>query len=98
MSKLYLARNKNGKYYTKITNKYAECSKIVSVSLPKGTELNADFGMYDCDYYLSCYKNKDDNVEISIMVTRLWQNDYRPDNPDVNPYQQYQNKDDDLPF
>ena len=98
MQKLYIARNKNGKYYTKIVNKYAGAQKFVSVTLPKGVELNADYGSYDCEFYLSCYKNKENNAEINIMVTKIWQNDYKPDNPDVNPYTQYQDKTDDLPF
>lgn len=98
MQKLYIARNKNGKYYTKIINKYAGCEKFVSVSLPKGVELNADYGSYNCEYYLSCYKTQNENIEISIIVTKLWQDNYKIDNPDINPYSQYQNKDNDIPF
>lgn len=98
MQKLYIARNKNGKYYTKIINNYTKCEKFVSVSLPKDVELNADYGSYNCEYFLSCYKTQNGNVEISIIVTKLWQDNYKIDNPDINPYSQYQNKDNDIPF
>ena len=75
MQKLYIAKNKNGKYYTKIINKYIGCEKFMSVTLPKGVELNSDFGSYDCEYFLSCYKTKNGDVEANIMVTKIWQND-----------------------
>ena len=95
MQKLSISRNKNGKYYTKIINRYSNCFKYVTVTLPKNTELNADFGIYDCEYYLSCFQSNG-GVDVIIIVTKIWQNDYKPNNPDVNPYQEY--KESDLPF
>ena len=56
MAKLYIAKNRYGGYYVKVKNKYLKCEKIVAANLPEGVELAKDYGWFDCDYFLSCFK------------------------------------------
>lgn len=98
MQKLYISTNKNGKYYTKIKNTTQGCEKILSVWLPKDTILNVPYGDFDCEYKLGCYKTKDGGVEICIYVTKIWQDQHPIENSDVNPYAQYKDVTNDLPF
>jgi len=105
MAKLFIARNRYGKYYAKVVNNYHKCQKLVSVFLPNGVELPRDYGTYDCEYYLSCYP-KGNNVEINIIVTKIYGSQLDVVNPQVNPagvqslnpYEEYNNSTPELPF
>ena len=95
MQKLYIAKSRNGNWYTKIVNKYQKCEKLVSVNLPINTTLNSNYGTYDCEYYLSCYKKKDGGTEVVINVTRI----VSPFTPTENPYEVYNKPNDpEIPF
>ncbi len=104
MQKLYIAKNKYGKYYTKIVNKYQKCEKIVSVSLPLNTELSQNYGTYECEYYLSCYPLSQGGTEVAIRITKIVGANTDVTNPEVNPagtesispYEEYDNAE--LPF
>lgn len=106
MAKLYISKNKYGKCYTKIKNKYNNCEKIVPVNLPENTDLPKDYGYFDCDYFLTCFKKNTGEVEIAIKVTKIVGADNYVANPDINPagtkslnpYEEYNNMDSDLPF
>lgn len=107
MQKLYIATNKFGKYYTKISNKYHKCDKLVSVSLPKDMVLGQDFGTYDCEYYLDCYPTRDGGVELAIRITKIVGANTNVTNPEINPqgtqalspYEEYDNSiSEELPF
>ena len=95
MQKLYIAKNKWGGYYSKIENKYAGCTKLIAVNLPKDIQLNSNYGTYNCEYYLSCFKRKDESVEFVIVVTKI----NLPFQPVENPYDVYNKPiDPELPF
>ena len=106
MQKLYIAKNKYGKYYVKISNKYNRCDKIVSASLPKGMELPSNYGIYNCEYYLDCYQLNNGNVELAVRITRVVGIDNNVTNPEINPagtqslnaYEDYNNATPELPF
>ena len=106
MSKLYIAKNRYGSYYAKIKNKYANCEKVVTLNLPEGVELPKDYGWYDCDYFLSCFKKSNGEIDLVIKVTKIVTGVANVVNPDVNPlgtqsvsaYEEYENASDDLPF
>ena len=106
MAKLYIAKNRFGTYYAKIKNKYANCEKIVCVNLPEGTQLHKDFGWYDCEYFLSCFKKANGEIELVIKVTRIVSGIANVTNPDVNPmgaqsvsaYNDYVNSSEEYPF
>lgn len=84
--KLYIAKNKYGRYYSVIKNEYSHCNKIISVNLPKNTELQEDYGTFECEYYLSCYKSKtSDETYFCINVTKI----YAPTKNIENPYDIY---------
>lgn len=102
MQQLYLAKNKYGQYYTKISNQKQKCDLFMSVNLPtKDTQLDRDYGTFDCEYYVSCYQTKDGDVRPVIKITKLY-NGVAMDvnsvvNPDgaksLDPYEEYNNVD-----
>lgn len=106
MAKLYISKNNYGKYYTKIKNNYNKCEKILAVNLPNGVELPTNYGTFDCDYFLTCYKKNNGEVEIAIKVTRIANVGSSVVNPNINPagtqsinpYTEYENSIGDLPF
>ena len=74
MMKITISKSKDGKgYYTKLKNKYnnEEYSMYLSVQLKQGLNLEKDYGTYDVDCFLSCYKSKDGSIKPKLVVTRL---------------------------
>lgn len=72
--KITISKSKDGKgYYTKLKNKYnnEEYSMYLSVQLKQG--LSLDYGTYDVDCFLSCYKSKDGSIKPKLVVTGLKQ-------------------------
>lgn len=70
--KITISKSKDGKgYYTKLKNKYnnEEYSMYLSVQLKQG--LSLDYGTYDVDCFLSCYKSKDGSIKPKLVVTGL---------------------------
>lgn len=106
MGKLNIARNKNGGYYSKIINNKANCSMMVSVNLPRGVELSVPYGSFDCDYYLSCFKTKNNETMLVIKVTKINDMGAVITNPEINPsgtsslnaYEDYNSSTPELPF
>ena len=95
MPKLYIAKNKFGKYYAKIKNPQYNIEKIVSVNLPSGCELTKDYGTYECEFYLSCYQTKTNGVELVIKITKI----HDKFQPIEDPYAVYnQVTEEELPF
>lgn len=85
MRKLYIAKNKYGYYYCKISNQHQKCDLIMSVNLPKGVELAQNYGTFDCEYFVSCYKTKDGDIRPSIVVTKIVGGTAMDVNSNVNP-------------
>ena len=106
MAKLYIAKNRYGGYYVKVKNKYLKCEKIVAANLPEGVELAKDYGWFDCDYFLSCFKKSNGEIELVFKITKIVGGVVNVTNPDINPegtqsvsaYQEYESATDDLPF
>ena len=72
--KITISKSKDGKgYYTKLKNKYnnEEYSMYLSVQLKQG--LSLEYGTYDVDCFLSCYKSKDGSIKPKLVVTGLKQ-------------------------
>ena len=70
--KITISKSKDGKgYYTKLKNKYnnEEYSMYLSVQLKQG--LSLEYGTYDVDCFLSCYKSKDGSIKPKLVVTGL---------------------------
>lgn len=70
--KITISKSKDGKsYYTKLKNKYnnEEYSMYLSVQLKQG--LSLDYGTYDVDCFLSCYKSKDGSIKPKLVITGL---------------------------
>lgn len=86
MQTLYLAKNKYGNYYAKISNQNQKCDLIVSVNFPrKDMQLDRDFGKFNCDYYLSCYKGNNGEVKPVIKITKFYDGVAMDVNETVNP-------------
>lgn len=74
--KITISKSKDGKgYYTKLKNKYnnEEYSMYLSIQLKQGLNLEKDYGTYDVDCFLSCYKSKDGSIKPKLVVTGLKQ-------------------------
>ena len=72
--KITISKSKDGKgYYTKLKNKYnnEEYSMYLSVQLKQG--LSLEYGTYDVDCFLSCYKSKDGSIKPKLVITGLKQ-------------------------
>lgn len=72
--KITISKSKDGKgYYTKLKNKYnnEEYSMYLSVQLKQGLNLEKDYGTYDVDCFLSCYKSKDGSIKPKLVITGL---------------------------
>lgn len=70
--KITISKSKDGKgYYTKLKNKYnnEEYSMYLSVQLKQG--LSLEYGTYDVDCFLSCYKSKDGSIKPKLVITGL---------------------------
>ena len=70
--KLAISKSKdNSSYYTTLKNNYnnEELKTYMTVQLAKN--LNVDYGVYDVDCFLSCYKTKNGEVKPKIVVTEI---------------------------
>lgn len=68
--KLMISKNKdNTGYYSKITNEYnnEKTEMYLSLQIPKGNDL--EYGLYEVDGFISCYKGKDGTVKPKFVVT-----------------------------
>lgn len=69
--KLLISKNKDGNgYYTKITNEYNNEKNEMYLSIQLGKNVNElEYGLYEIDGFISCYKGKDGNVKPKLVVT-----------------------------
>lgn len=106
--KITISKSKDEKgYYTKLKNKYnnEEYSMYLSVQLKQG--LTLEYGTYDVDCFLSCYKSKDGSIKPKLVVTGLKQEVKHEQQEQTDIYSQFgttitaeqvDNLDLDLPF
>ena len=69
--KLVISKNKEGNgYYSKIVNKYndEETEMYLSIQLSKSIG-ELEYGLYEVDGFMSCYKGKDGTVKPKFIVT-----------------------------
>ena len=70
--KINISKGKDNKgYYTTIKNKYnnEEMKMYMTVQLKQGLEV--DYGVYDVDCFLSCYKTQNGEVKPKLVVTEI---------------------------
>lgn len=69
--KLIISKNKEGNgYYTKITNEYMNEKSEMYLSLQLGKNVGElEYGLYEVDGFLSCYKGKDGSVKPKLIIT-----------------------------
>lgn len=70
--KLTISKSKDGKgHYTTIKNSYngEDMKMYMPVQLSKNINLEKDFGTYDVNCFLSCYKTQSGEIKPKIVVT-----------------------------
>lgn len=69
--KLMISKNKdNTGYYSKITNEYNNEKTEMYLSIQLGKNIDSlEYGMYEVDGFISCYKSKDGTVKPKFVVT-----------------------------
>lgn len=70
--KINISKGKDNKgYYTTIKNKYnnEEMKMYMTVQLKQGLEV--DYGVYDVNCFLSCYKTQSGEVKPKLVVTEI---------------------------
>jgi hypothetical protein len=93
--KLIISKNKEGNgYYSKIINKYNDKTNeyFLSIQLSKDIK-ELEYGFYEVDGFMSCYKGKDGTIKPKFIVTsakpttkyeknnKITQDDLRQDDP-----------------
>ena len=71
--KISISKGKDNKgYYTTIKNKYnnEEFKTYMTVQLKKGLG-DIDYGVYDVDCFLSCYKTQSGEIKPKLVVTEI---------------------------
>lgn len=71
--KISISKGKDNKgYYTTIKNKYnnEEMKMYMTVQLKQGLG-ELDYGVYDVDCFLSCYKTQSGEVKPKLVVTEI---------------------------
>lgn len=71
--KISISKNKKGTgYYTTIKNKYnnEEMKMYMTVQLKQGLG-DIDYGVYDVDCFLSCYKTQSGEIKPKLVVTEI---------------------------
>ena len=67
--KLLISKNDNG-YYTKITNEYNNEKTELFLTIQLSKNVSAlEYGLYEVDGFMSCYKGKDGNVKPKLIIT-----------------------------
>lgn len=70
--KISISKNKDGNgYYTKLKNSYngVESEYIMSLQLPKGVDI--EWGTYNIDGFMSCYKGKNGEARPKLVITSI---------------------------
>ena len=68
--KLVISKNKEGNYYTKITNEYNNEKTEMYLNIQLGKNVGElEYGLYEIDGFLSCFKGKDGSVKPKLIVT-----------------------------
>lgn len=69
--KLVISKNKdNTGYYSKITNEYNNEKVEMYLSIQLGKNIDSlEYGMYEVDGFISCYKGKDESVKPKLIIT-----------------------------
>ena len=70
--KINISKGKDNKsYYTTIKNKYnnEEMKMYMTVQLKQGLEV--DYGVYDVNCFLSCYKTQNGEIKPKLVVTEI---------------------------
>lgn len=69
--KLVISKNKdNTGYYSKIKNEYNNEKTEMYLSIQLGKNIGElEYGMYDIDGFMSCYKAKDGSVKPKLIIT-----------------------------
>lgn len=74
---LYIAKNKNGFYYTTLKNEYKgkESKCTMTVQIPRSMTVET-YGLYRVSFMLSCFEDKNGVVRPQIVVLSLVNNSY----------------------
>lgn len=88
MNKLYISKSTYGTYYSKIRNAITGDEISLPVRLPPGKELPREWGVFSCEYFLSCYKSKNDGEIKPIIIVTKFADRFKPN---YNPYGMYEN-------
>lgn len=69
--KLVISKNKdNTGYYSKITNEYNNEKTEMYLNLQLGKNIpELEYGLYEVDGFLSCFKSKDGSVKPKLIIT-----------------------------
>ena len=69
--KLVISKNKdNTGYYSKITNEYNNEKTEMYLSIQLGKSIpELEYGLYEVDGFISCYKGKDGSVKPKLIIT-----------------------------
>lgn len=70
--RITISKSRNGNsYYTTLKNNYngVESKMYMSVQLPRDMKL--EYGTYDVNCFLSCYKSNNGDVKPKLVVTSL---------------------------
>lgn len=69
--KLMISKNKDGNYYTKITNEYNNEKTEMYLNIQLGKNIKElEYGLYEIDGFISCYKSKDGSVKPKLIITK----------------------------
>lgn len=71
--KLVISKNQQGNgYYSKITNEYNNEKTEMYLSIQLGKNIDSlEYGLYEVDGFISCYKGKDGSVKPKLIITSV---------------------------
>ncbi|MBO7527999.1 MAG: hypothetical protein J6T74_08975 [Clostridia bacterium] len=68
--KIMISKNKDNQYYTKIANDYNNEKIEMYLNITLGKNVNElEYGLYEVDGFLSCYKSKDGSIKPKLVIT-----------------------------
>ncbi len=69
--KLVISKNKEGNgYYTKLVNNYNNEKSEMYISIQLGKNVDElEYGLYEVDGFMSCYKGKDGSLKPKFVIT-----------------------------
>ena len=70
--KIAISKSKNGNgYYTTLKNNYNGESHKMYMSVQLKKDIDLDYGIYDVDCFLSCYKSQNGEIKPKLVVTGI---------------------------